>query len=67
LLLAAILCNLDPFVDEPDPDVVSPNVGVVRTEVFPHLFVDGKRGHLDTATVEQPELGLNISKEKLRN
>ena len=43
LLLAAVLGDLDPLVDEPDPDVVSLDVCQVGPQVLPHLLVDGQR------------------------
>ena len=43
LLLAAVLGDLDPLVDEPDPDVVGLDVCQVGPQVLPHLLVDGQR------------------------
>ena len=63
LLLAAILCDLNPLVDEPDPDVVSPDVGPIRPEVFSHLFVDGQWRYLNSAMVEQTKFGLRKLKK----
>jgi hypothetical protein len=58
LLLAAVLCDLDPLVDKPDPDVVSPDVSAIGSQMFPHLFVDGQRRYLNSAMVEQAEFRL---------
>ncbi len=58
LLLAAVLCDLDPLVYEPDPDVVSPDVSAIRSQMFPHFFVDGQRRYLNSTMVEQAEFRL---------
>ncbi len=64
LFLAAIFGNFDPLVNESDPDVVSPNVGPIRSQIFLHLFVDGERRNLNSFVIEQAELSLKVGKER---
>ena len=65
LLLAAILGDFDPLVNEPDPDVVSSYVGSIRPQIFLHLFVDGERGDFHSFVIEQAKLSLKVDKEML--
>ena len=66
LFLTAVLGDLDPLVDEPDPDVVGLDVGQVGPQVPPHLFVDGQRRDLNPlATAEQTKFGLKHTTTKI--
>ncbi len=63
MFLAAIFGNFDPLVNEPDPYVVSPDVGSIRTQIFLHLFVYGEGRDLYSFVIEQAKLSLKLDKE----